>query len=203
MRIAQDQEYPHWVSRARPLTEAERRQSVHPDSLWHLVEVLDENVAGWVYERLAHVRRVDDVDTGERLAQQGHDNITRRGYLQNHNGGRSLLRWLKLALGGQALAAHLREVRARLDTLDDLVDEAQDRVSARPVTRPIASGRRSRSDRAAAPAGSRGDSGQAAHCAGGGGRPAASCNYEARSGQRAPMWRGWPRSGRSGERHAV
>ena len=70
--------------------------------------------------------RVDHVDAGERLAQQGHDNITRRGYLQNHNGGRSLLRWLKLACGGQALAARLREVRACLDTLDDLVDEAQD-----------------------------------------------------------------------------
>jgi chromosome segregation ATPase len=111
-RIAQRLAYPHYVS--HPNTET-GQEELHPDSLWCAVDVPDSRASGWVYQRLAHIRRVADIEEGDRLAGKGKVTITQEAYLQEPRGGRSVKRPDRdLVCGAAARAAQLKAVRARL-----------------------------------------------------------------------------------------
>lgn len=94
-----------------------------PDSLWEVVAVTDERVAGWVFERLAAISRVDDVKTGHRLAQQRISSITQQAYLQMPRGGRSV--WPRESVcGREAYQLRLAEVNAQLERLQGALAQA-------------------------------------------------------------------------------
>lgn len=114
-RIAQDLHYRFYVSRPNP----HEGTQPHPDSLWHAVVVTNESAVGWVYSRLAHIRRVDSIAEGDRLAEQGVVTITREAYLQEPRGGRSVWRPdHELVCGQTARSARLRSIREQLQRLE-------------------------------------------------------------------------------------
>jgi chromosome segregation ATPase len=113
-RIAQSSRYRFYVSGPNPAIGSGH----HRDSLWNVVSVSDERAAGWVYERLAQIRRVETIEEGDELAGRGIVTITREAYLQERRGGRSV--WRPdgdLVCGQNARLLRLRSVRAQLGAL--------------------------------------------------------------------------------------
>ncbi len=66
-RLAEQRHYPYWVSHPqKPVSIS----STPAGSLWEVVEVTDEHVAGWVAERLSHIRRVKTVEEGDLISSR-------------------------------------------------------------------------------------------------------------------------------------
>ena len=112
-RLAEQQQYPYWVSPPKALPV----RSPHPKSLWHVVDVLDEAIKGWVADRLLQVLRVETVEEGDTLStRDGLLTITPQAYWQEKRGGRSV--WPRtLVCGSAAREAQLQEVTAELEQL--------------------------------------------------------------------------------------
>lgn len=124
-KIGQQLRYRFYVSAPNEGSHA----SSAPGSLWDVVHVSDPRVRGWIYARLAGIRRVSTIEEGHRLAAQGIVNITQEGYLQERRGGRSV--WpQELVCGRMARHARLHEIRTRLDELTRELDEATERKTA-------------------------------------------------------------------------
>lgn len=94
-----------------------------PDSLWEVVHVSDSRAQGWVYQRLANIRRVSNIEDGHSLAAEGIVSITEQAYLQERRGGRSV--WpSELVCGRAARQARLQIIKARLNELTTELTQA-------------------------------------------------------------------------------
>jgi len=88
-----------------------------------VVKVSDARAAGWVYARLASVRRVNTVEEGHPLAMQGRLTITPQAYLQEPRGGLSV--WPReVVCGREAHRVRLRETRTQLEQVKTDVMQA-------------------------------------------------------------------------------
>jgi chromosome segregation protein len=95
-----------------------------PDSLWNVTQVSDPRARGWVFGRLAHIRRVADIEEGHRLSRQGTVTITAQAYQQEPRGGRSVTP-RELVCGRAAREARLRAVEAQLSTIANEMELAR------------------------------------------------------------------------------
>lgn len=107
-RLGEQLKYRHYVSPPNPCTTG----ALSPNSLWEVVKVSDTRAAGWVYARLAAVRRVNTVEEGHPLAVQGGMTITPQAYLQEPRGGLSV--WPReVVCGREAHRVRLHETRTQ------------------------------------------------------------------------------------------
>jgi chromosome segregation ATPase len=86
-QMAERERYTYWIS--PPSTQAIRK--LVPNSLWEVIELQDDRVAGYVGDLLMGVQKVNTVEAGHRLVNQvGGITITPEAYRQEKRGGRSL-----------------------------------------------------------------------------------------------------------------
>jgi chromosome segregation ATPase len=121
-QLGERHHYRYWVS---PPKRAQSRPLL-PESLWEIVEVLDEGVAGWVEDLLWHVRRVETVEQGDVLSTtQGIVTVTPEAYRQEPRGGRSIYP-RQLVCGQAARQARVCEITEELERVKvSLQDDRQ------------------------------------------------------------------------------
>lgn len=113
-QIAESMRYRYWISPPNPTITGKPIAN----SLWAVVRVLDVQAQGWVYERLARVRRVLNVQEGHSFAASGEVTITPQAYSQEVRGGRSLYP-RNFVCGRMARQTRLKTIRELITVLED------------------------------------------------------------------------------------
>ena len=117
MQLAEQARYRYYISVPRS---SRPHPAVPEDSLWSVVEVTNEAVAGWVEDLLLPVVQVETVPDGEHIStSRGLITVTPQAYRQDRRGGRSVYP-PSLVCGQAARQVRLEQITGELAALESL-----------------------------------------------------------------------------------